>query len=447
MPNTKSSLTSGSVKKHLFSLTWPMSVGIFAVLSTSLVDTYFVGKLGTQQLAALSFTFPLALAIKSISIGLGVGASSVISRVVGAGSMKEAKRITTDTLILSLLIIILISISGYLLVKPIFGLMGAEGIVLEYVNEYMTIWFLSLPLLVVPMVSGSIIRALGDSFWPSLQMVISAVINVLITPALIFGQGIFPKLGIEGAALGTTVAWFSTLFFSAWLIIFREKLITLNRVALREVFSSWKRVLAVGLPSATSQVIHPISIAVVTSFLATFGDDAVAAFGVGTRIESIILIPLFALSAGIPPLAGQNWGAGKQGRIVETLEFSYKLCLFWGLMTFTAIYFLADTLTPLFSENKTVQQVSSSYLMIVIITIIGYGVLMSSSAVFNATGKPLISLSFSFIRSIVLYLPLSYIAMQFGEVEYIFYAIAASNITSGLIAIIFSKIYLNKRIS
>ena len=325
MSSKKTDLTLGSTKKHLFNLSWPMSFGILAVLSTSLVDTYFVGQLGTEQLAALSFTFPVALAINSISIGFGVGTSSVISRVIGSGNKDAAKRVATDSLILATLVISFFAILGSLTVIPLFSAMGAKGVILSYIDQYMQIWFISLPLVVIPMVSGSIIRALGDSFWPSIQMVISAIVNVFLTPLFMFGAGPIPAFGIKGAAIGTALAWFATLFLAIWLIAVREKMITLEPVKFIKILDSWKQIIKVGVPSALSQVIHPVSIGVVTSFIAIYGADSVAAFGVATRIESILLIPLFALSAGIPPIAGQNWGAGKMARIKETLSFSYCL--------------------------------------------------------------------------------------------------------------------------
>lgn len=436
----KSKLTEGSVKKHLFNLTWPMSFGILAVLSTSLVDTYFVGQLGTDQLAALSFTFPVALAINSISIGLGIGTASVISRVVGSEDMKGAKRIATDALILSFLIIVIISTLGFFSIRPLFSLIGAKGVVLDFIETYMEVWFISLPLLVVPMVSGSIIRSLGDSFWPGFQMVLSAIVNLAVTPLLIFGSPFTPAFGFEGAALGTTVAWFCTLLFAIWLVVFRENLIVFKFVNLSEILNSWKKVLVVGLPSATSQVIHPMAIGVVTSFLSKYGATTVAAFGVGTRVESILTIPLFALSAGIPPIAGQNWGSNKIDRIVNTLKAGSAFCIIWGAFASIVIFISGEQITSVFSDDQFIQENSYSYLKVVICSILGYGFVMASSAVFNAIGKPLISLSLSVVRSIILYIPLSFLALKLYDSEiYIYFAIALANIISGVLAYYFGK--------
>ena len=439
MPAKSKSLLEGNVKKHVLSLTWPMIFGIFAILSTSIVDTYFVGKLGTNQLAALSFTFPVVLGLSSISIGLGIGTSSVISRTVGSEDRQETRRIATDSLLLSFLLISFFSLTGFLIVRPLFSLLGAQGEVLSYIVSYMRIWFLALPLLVIPMVSGSIIRALGDSFWPSLQMVASAVINIIFTPILIYGSFGFPKLGFDGAAWGTCVAWVFTLFFAVYLVVVREDLIVFERVSISRIFLSWKKIFVVAIPSALSQVVHPVSIGVITSFIAEYGADSVAAFGVGTRIESLCLIPLFALSAGIPPVAGQNWGASKFARAKKAMTFGYQLSIIWGLFISLSVFFAASEIAALFSSNIEVVRSAASYIKVVIFTIMGYGIVMCSSAVFNATGRPLISFSYSILRSIILYIPLSFIAMKvFQQERGIFLAIGASNIIAGVVAASYS---------
>lgn len=429
------SLIEGSVQKHVIGLTWPMMFGILAVLSTSIVDTYFVGQLGTDQLAALSFTFPVVLGLSSIAIGLGVGTSSVIARTVGSDDREQTRRVATDALLLSLLLIIFFSIVGFFTVRPLFQLMGASGNVLNYIVSYMRIWFAGLPLLVIPMVSGSIIRALGDSFWPSLQMVASAIINIIFTPILIYGKWGFPELSFDGAAWGTCLAWFFTLIFAVYLVVFRENLINFKRVSIKHILESWRKVFVVAIPSALSQVVHPFSIGVITSMIATYGDDSVAGFGIGTRIESLCLIPLFALSAGIPPVAGQNWGAKKFARAKKAMTFGYTLSISWGLFASLIVFTMAPEIANLFSKNPVVVNSAATYIRTVVITIMGYGIVMCSSATFNAIGKPLVSFGYSILRSIILYIPLAFVATKITTEERgIFIAIAVSNIIAGIVA-------------
>ena len=215
-----------------------MVFGIIAVISVSLIDTYYVGQLGTQELTALSFTFPVTLTVSSLAIGLGAGASSVVSRATGAKERGEAKRLATDSLALALILVIFVAAIGYMMIDPLFARLGAAGEVLDMVGQYMRIWFLAIPLLVVPIVANSIVRAVGDTFWPSVVMVSSALTNIAITPVFIFGWGPVPAFGIAGAAMGTLIAWLVTVIGAFALVVWREKILTRHLPAFQTLAAS-----------------------------------------------------------------------------------------------------------------------------------------------------------------------------------------------------------------
>ena len=181
-------------------MTLPMIVGILAVLSISVADTYFIGQLGVEELAALSFTFPVVFSLASVAIGLGVGASSVVSRAIGAQNEREVRRLATDSLILAVLIVGALATLGLLTIEPLFGLLGARPEQMVHIVAYMRIWYPGMVLLAVPMVANNILRATGDALSPSAIMVMAAVINIAVDPVLIFGLGPIPALGMEGAA-------------------------------------------------------------------------------------------------------------------------------------------------------------------------------------------------------------------------------------------------------
>jgi putative MATE family efflux protein len=409
-----------------------MVFGIIAVISVSLIDTYYVGQLGTQELTALSFTFPVTLTVSSLAIGLGAGASSVVSRAVGAGARDDAKRLATDSLVLALILVAAVAIIGFFLINPLFTLLGATGETLVLIGRYMRIWFLAIPLLVVPIVANSIVRAVGDTFWPSVVMVSSAVTNIAITPVFIFGLGPVPAFGIEGAAIGTLIAWLVTMFGAFALVALREKMLDLTWPAFSVLANSWKRVLAVGLPASLGNAVNPIGIAVVTSFIAAFGDVVVAGFGVATRIESLAVIPMLALSSAIGPFAGQNWGAGKCGRVAEALRFSYMVCAVWAGVLGVFFWFVAEPIIGVFSQDAEVIGAATTYLTIVPLSIWGYGVVIISAGAFNALGRSQYGLGLYLVRTAVLYVPLSFVAAQLASSDAVFYAIAAANALAGI---------------
>ena len=430
MPDSRD-LTEGPVRGHLARLGLPMVLGIVGVLSISLADAYFLGRLGTDELAAISYTFPVVLTLQSLGIGLSAGAASVASRAIGAGRTEEAKRLATDSVVLAVLLIAALTALGLLVVRPLFSLLGAEGAVLDAVAGYMRVWFFGLPFLVVPMVANGLIRANGDSVAPSLIMVLGALINVGLDPLLIYGLGPFPRLEVEGAAWASLLSRAVTFAAALGVLVFRERLLTAALPAARDLLSSWARVMAVGAPAALATSVNPLAITVVTGLLAGFGDQTVAAFGVATRIESLACVPMLALSSAIGPVAGQNWGKGRPGRAAEAMRLSDLFSLGWSALIALGAWLAAPLVAGAFTDDAGVAAEVALYLRVTALSLAGYGVVVTASAAYNATGRALQGLCMTSLRSLVLYVPLAGAGVLLGAPVWAFAGIAAANVASG----------------
>ena len=178
----KAKLTEGSVGMGLIKLTLPLIWGVFAVIGFSLADTYFVAQLGTRELAAMSFTFPVVTILGSIAMGLGTGTASIIGRAIGEGNHYRVQRLTTDSLMMSLPIVAIFALFGLATISPLFTALGAGAEVLPLVRDYMSIWYIGIICLVVPLVGNSAIRASGNTAVPSLIMIVAAAVNVALDP-------------------------------------------------------------------------------------------------------------------------------------------------------------------------------------------------------------------------------------------------------------------------
>ena len=200
MTKRSRNLTEGDVKKHLMQLTWPMLLGLIGMVIFNLIDTYFVGKLGVQQLAAMSFSFPVVMFLNSVAMGVGIGTTSLISRNIIHADKNEVKAMSGRAMVLGLIVVLVFVTIGLLTIRPLFTALGAETDVLKYVDDYMTIWYFGVPFVVIPMIGNNIVRATGDTFTPGMIMLFSAVVNAILDPFMIFGYGPFPEMGIKGAA-------------------------------------------------------------------------------------------------------------------------------------------------------------------------------------------------------------------------------------------------------
>lgn len=410
-----------------------MVFGIAAVMSMSLVDAYFVGQVSAEQLAAIGFTFPVILTLQSLSIGLGAGAASVVSRAYGDGTKEDISRLSTDALFLGLVIVTVLMVIGYFTIEPVFALLGADERTMEDVVAYMQVWYLGLPLLVVPQIANSILRAGGDSLYPSLIMISAAVVNIILDPILILGLWGAPRLELVGAAWASNGVRAVTLVLALCLVVFRERLIDLSWPGMATLADSWRRIIKVAVPAAIGSSINPVGIAIVTSLLAGFSASVVAGFGVATRIEAFASIPMFALSAAIGPIAGQNWTSNNRDRVQRALIQSYLFCVCWSLFIALILWFSSDWISARFTDDETIARQVSTYLKIVPISLMGYGVVTIASGCFNAIDEPRKSLVFYLLRSAALYVPLSLVASLLASADWVYVAIAVANAVAGVI--------------
>ena len=426
-------LTTGPVWADLAVVAGPMVFGLLAVLSVGLVDTYFVSKLGTQQLAALSFAFPVTVVVVGLCIGLGAGAASVVSRKIGEEDSEEAKRLALHSLLLGIFTLVVVSVLGWLLTPLMFRLLGAEGAVLDDTVTYMRIWWLSMPPLVVSIVAHNIVRAGGDSTWPSMIMCVNAGVNIAATALLVFGWGPVPAMGIAGAALGTVIARASVVWASVWLITKRNEMVVWRIPRIGELVPSWLEVGRVALPAALGNMVNPFSIALVTAILAGFSDATVAAFGVATRVESIAVIPLLAMSAAVAPISGQNWGAGTRERIGKTLKLAFLLSALWAGILAALFWLAGESITAVFASEESVGEDAATYLRIVPVSLWGFGVVAISAAAFNAIDQATRGLAYYVSRSALLYLPLAFVGSLVAKEPGVYVGIAAANAVAGLL--------------
>lgn len=424
-------LTRGPIAKTLSDLAIPTFFGIITILSFNLVDTYFVGLLGTIPLAAISFTIPVSFIVMNLAMGLGIGTSASLARLIGEGRIEDARRFTTHALLLSVVLVVALAIVGIVTIDPLFKALGAEDHLLSIIREFMTIWYGGVGFLVIPMVGNAAIRATGDTRTPSKIMAIAGVMNGIVDPLLIFGLGPFPKLGVAGAAISTVIAWMFSCCASIWTLYHREKLLDLNFPSLKELFNNWKPVLHIGIPASATNMLAPISTALLTALVARYGHTSVAGFGVGSRIEPVALVILMALSSSLTPFIGQNLGAGLHDRIKEGVRISYGFSLAFGTIVGVTLALLSPFIGMLFSEDENVRDIIQLYLIIIPPTFGAQGLIMLSVSTLNSMGRAIQSLWINITRLLILGLPLAYLGSELMGIKGIFFGTALANIAVG----------------
>ena len=439
MKNNAPKLTVGPVSGSILSMMLPMALGILVMIGNGLVDAYFIGQLGYAQLAAVSYAFPVWFVAAGIVMGLGTGTSSVLSRFIGAGDTKSVKQIATHSMILAVLAGAVVTAIGLVSIESLFGLLGANEETMPFVKSYMTIYYWGSLFLGIPFIGNSILRANGDAKTPSLLVAFSAIVNAVLDPILIFGWFGFPEMGVAGAALASVVSTVAFLLASLWVLIFRDNLLTSIGHSLSSMISSWKQVLHVGLPAIASNLIAPVSSALVTALVSTYGQEAVAAYGLAGRIEALVIVLLMALGGATAPYVGQNYGAKKFDRLVDGFKFSARFALFYSIFCILLLYFISSTILGVFTDNEDVIRLAMIQLMI---CPWGYGFLGIASICngsFNAFARPLPAMTISISRTLVIYVPLAYLLAYYFGFQGIHIAQVLANIFAGCVAIIWYR--------
>lgn len=424
----------------------PMLAGTFAMNMYNLVDTWFVSRLGTQALAAMSFTFPVVMLVSFVMRGLGTGAMTVVAHAMGRQKHQAAARITTHAIFLASGIALVLTVTGLLTVEPLFLRLGASGEVLDLTRRYMTVWYWGLIFRVLNIMLADIIIGTGNSKAVSFLMVGGTLLNCVLDPLMIFGWWIFPRMGIQGAALATVIAESFVMVAAYYFIHKKYHLISFRTYSRRRMMASWHRILQIGMPAMVSSVLTPVSAAIVIRIVADFGRSAVAAVGVATRIEMFAFMIPMTVGMSLVPFVAQNYGAKRFDRIQTVRRGAFVFALAFGFVSAGIFLMVAKPLGWLFSSDPAVVDVLVRYIYI---TCFGYGFLeVHRYATFCMTGihRPVMAGILNAIRVLVLMLPMAFWGAKWFGLSGVFWGRLLTDLLAAGIGIIWSGKILKKMI-
>ena len=438
-------LTKGAVGAQLTRMTIPYFLGISSMILASMIETIYIGILGAKELAAYSFMFPVIMALTSISMGVGIGASSLIARAEGEGDREQVKILATHTVFLTLALTLVLSCSTYFFLEYFYSLMGAKGEVLQLVVAYAEIWVVfGLVSFTIPMVSSTVLRALGIAKMPGYIMTITSGIQLVVSPILIFGLFGVPAQGLLGSAYGFLVIGFIRII--AFGILVANENILLTTQVLKGWLLSFKAIMHIALPSMLSSLIGPVSIGITIALLAAHGDVIVAAFGVVSRIEMLVTMILGALSSSVAPFVGQNWGAKQEERVQEGLWIAYRFCLFWGVVCFIILGLFGENLVGLINDDEQLIEAAGWFMVIVPISFGLMGIGQVAASVFIALGKPMPPTILAILRTVVVYIPMAIAFDSYWGYIGIFVSLMIANVLFGGAAYAWARIMLRKEL-
>lgn len=410
----------------------------------AIVDAYFIGQLGTQEMAAVSLTFPLFMGMTSVAMGLGIGATSVISRKLGSGDHQTSLTIGNHTILLVVGVVIVVELLGLSTMKWLYLALGTNETLMPWVVAYTQILFIGLPFFAIAMVGGMMLRSMGDIKTAAIIMIVGSGLQIVVAPVLIFGVGSWEGLGIYGSAWAFVVSRVALFVYAVR--VFKSYGLFRSPGPWSEIRASWLAILRLGLPAMASQLIHPISMGILLGMLATYGTAVVAAYGIVNRIEGLALMVMMALSSSLGPVIGQNFGARQFHRVKRAINLSYRFSLIYGTCIAILLFTFASPLAGAFRDDPQVVEAAVWFLCVVPISFTIGGIGMISASTFVAYGEALPSFTLSMLRSIVVLVPMAYVLQLYLGYVGVFAGIAVTNVLVGSSAFVWLRTSTNRHV-
>lgn len=423
---------SGPVGRVLYKLTLPMVIGIIAVFFFNLVDTFFIALLGTQSLAAVSFTMPIAMIVMNLAIGLGIASSALIARATGARNHPLAQQYVAASLLLTFVLAIVMLIFGLLFNDDVFILLGAGEELLPLIWQYMQFWWPGVVVMMLMIVINSNMRAVGNTKLPSMMMLGSAVLNAILDPILIFGIGPIEGMGVAGAALASTLCWLAVVLVMIYSLA-KIDLLHWGELTFKALLNIWQRLMSLGIPAIITNVLVPVASGFLLVMIAPMGEQTVAAFGVGARIEPFAIVAILALTSTIPVFVGQNFAAGQHDRIWQALSIAVRFILLWQIVVWLILWAVSPFLATIFSQDQVVIDQIVNYLMIMPVGYAGMGIVLCANSALNALQKTSISMLLNLVRLSIFYVPLAWLGGHFYGFEGLLFGASLGNLIAGFL--------------
>jgi len=288
-------------KKALYSLTWPIVIGMLVQSLYNIVDTIFVGRLGAEAIAAITFSFPLFFLLHALGSGVGIGMSSRISRMLGAKDEKEAENTAIHGIYMTMAVAGLVFILGLVSMNWIFSLFGATPSVSVLAKEYFQIILIGVFFMFPVFLIHNIFVSQGDTKTPVYIQVIALTINIILDPIFIFVLG----YGVKGAAIATTITFFIAMLIGV--VLLRKK--SILKIRLHKFKYSYKTmmdIIKVGFPASIMIIIMSVYVIFINRFMAHFGTNYVASFGIVTKLEMLAIMPIMSFSLAVMTLVDQD---------------------------------------------------------------------------------------------------------------------------------------------
>jgi len=393
---SSSSITEGDLLGPMVELAWPIVVIQLLQVAYNLADTFWLGQLSGNAVAAISLAFPLVFFLISVGGGFTTAGSILVAQFTGADSEASAGKVAAQTLGFVVSLSLVLGVVGHFVTGDMLGLLPADAetaaVVVPMAAEYMEVFFLGMPALFGFFVFSSLMRGYGNTRTPMIVMFVSVAINVVLDPFLIFGWWLFPQMGIAGAAVATIFSRAVAAVIGVYVLFFTDAGPDIELAQFYPDFSMVSRIVRVGTPSAAEQSTTALAMITLTAMVASFPPAVVGAFGLGNRLISLVFLPAMGLGRATNTMVGQNLGAEKAERAERAVWLAAKFAaaVLFGVAVVAAVFpgpIVAVFLAPGSENAAAIVDYGTTYLRIRSVEFIFVGILQVMLGAFRGAGN------------------------------------------------------------
>ena len=432
--------TQGSILKALIQLSIPLILTNVLQTAYNLTDTFWVGRLGSSAVAAVSLSFPIIFVMISLGMGIAIAGSILAAQQKGAKNHKMINHIATQTMVAVFIFSVFLASIGYFLSPFLIKIMKVDPGVYQQAVSYLKVSFLGMPFLFLFMVFQSMMRSIGEVKLPFYVVLSTVLLNLVLDPLFIFGYDkIVPGFGVSGAAYASIGTQLLAALIGLYILIRGNKGIKIDLHNYSPDTKLLKKMIRMGIPVSIEQVSRSLGIFAMIMLVTAFGTLALASYGIGSRILSFVIIPAFGLGMATSTLVGQNIGAGKQDRVKKTIKLSLNIA--FGVMSFFGLLFFifaADIARFFIPKDPDAIKESAIFIKHIAVSFGFMGILIVLVGAFRGAGKTKISMLLTLFSVWILRFPLAYFLSKYTSMGLrgIWISYPLTNIITSLIGLI-----------
>ena len=407
-------LLKDNIPKLVRNLAVPAMVGTLFQTLYNVVDTFFAGKISPEALSALSKSFPIYFIIIAASIGVTVAWTSLIANSIGEKDENKTLNYFTHINYYGIIISIIITFLGLSYAEKVFFLMGSTNEVVSLGLDYTNIIYSGATLFILVVSFNSLLHAEGDTKTYRNALIFSFFLNIILNPILIFGFAFIPAMGVKGIGLATIISQLVSFVIVLLKVLKNNRVKKLTKDFLSPKFLYLRNIFFQSMPISVSICGYALASAIIFTYVGQSGEYAVAGYGVGTRIEQVVLLPILGINTAIISIIAQNYGANNYNRIKETYFTAIKYAFIIMITAGTLVFLSANIITSFFSSDPEVIEYGKRYLRISAFVLPAYPVFFLSNGFFMALKKSENAMISNLFRNVLNPIVVFYIAKYFN---------------------------------